>query len=305
MSAHKSVSKLASASAAEEASPYGDPAEARLVSKLASASAAEEALQDVAYVHDGTIEGLLTAVFQSYANREVPLDVITADNLQLRLGQSVRFIETDFELAQRVKRGIERAGGNAAFDAVVRASLADDPAAGTIVATFIRLLMERRRAGVPSRSILDERADPRIDALVTLERHVTNEAEKMRQFVRFSHLENGVWFARCNPNASVVPLIMGYFAARLNTQPFIIYDENHLLAGVYGGSDWSLVRGEAGVLPSNTAEDALAEELWRRFYDAVTIGARYHPELRRQFMPQRLWKNLPEMKPRRPTRISL
>ena len=107
MSAHKSVSKLASASAAEEASPYGDPAEARLVSELASASAAEEALQDVAYVHDGTIEGLLTAVFQSYANREVPLDVITADNLQLRLGQSVRFIETDFELAQRVKRGIE------------------------------------------------------------------------------------------------------------------------------------------------------------------------------------------------------
>ena len=67
------------------------------VSELASASAAEEALQDVAYVHDGTIEGLLTAVFQSYANREVPLDVITADNLQLRLGQSVRFIETDFE----------------------------------------------------------------------------------------------------------------------------------------------------------------------------------------------------------------
>lgn len=265
----------------------------------------EESLQNAAYVYDGTLEGLLTAVFQSYANHELPLDVIAADNLQLRLGQSARFIETDFELAQRVKRGIEQAGGSATFDAVVRASLADNPTAGTTIAAFIRLLMERRQAHIPSRSILDERADPRVDALVALERHVTNETERMRQFIRFSHLENGVWFARCNPNASVVPLVMGYFAARLNTQPFIIYDENHHLAGVYDGNGWNLVDGEAAKQPSSTAEDALVEELWRRFYDAATIEARYHPELRRQFMPQRLWKNLPEMKPRIPTRISL
>ena len=121
----------------------------------------------------------------------------------------------------------------------------------------------------------------------------------MRQFVRFSHLENGVWFARCNPNASVVPLVMGYFAARLNDQPFIIYDERHHLAGVHDGMRWSLVSGDAVNVPAATADDALMEEAWKRFYDALSVDARYNPELRRRFMPVRLWQDLPEMQPRR------
>ena len=63
----------------------------------------------------------------------------------------------------------------------------------------------------------------------------------MRQFVRFQHLAGegaDVWFARVNPKASVVPLIMDHFVERLGVQPFIIYDEVHHLAGVYDGGDW-------------------------------------------------------------------
>ena len=37
--------------------------------------AAEEPLAHVAYVYDGTPEGLLTAVFQAYANHEDPEDI--------------------------------------------------------------------------------------------------------------------------------------------------------------------------------------------------------------------------------------
>lgn len=36
-------------------------------------------------------------------------------------------------------------------------------------------------------------------------------------------------------------------------------------------------------------------EAWRTFYKSVSIDARYHPELRRQFMPKRFWKNLTEL----------
>ena len=134
--------------------------------------------------------------------------------------------------------------------------------------------------------------------MVRLSRRAVNECEKMRQFVRFSHLENGVWYARCNPNASVVPLVMGYFAARLNDQPFIIYDENHHLAGMYDGRGWQLVSGDAVVVPPSTEHDAQMQEAWKRFYDALSVDARYNPELRRHFMPMRMWRNLTEMKPR-------
>jgi hypothetical protein len=102
--------------------------------------------------------------------------------------------------------------------------------------------------------ILEELANPAVADLLRLVKHAGNESERMRQFVRFSHLENGVWFARVNPNANVVPLIMGYFAARLNDQPFIIYDEVHNLAGVYEGGLPQRSRLQSGTKPSHEGQ---------------------------------------------------
>ena len=79
--------------------------------------AAEEPLAHVAYVYDGTPEGLLTAVFQAYANHEDPEDIVQGAAFQPRLDQSVRTIETDAALAERVKRGLVRATGKAGFNA--------------------------------------------------------------------------------------------------------------------------------------------------------------------------------------------
>ena len=85
---------------------------------------------------------------------------------------------------------------------------------------------------------------------------------------------------------------------RFNDQPFLIYDEGHAMSGLYNGHSWQLVRGEVSHVPNATSHDKHMEEAWKRFYDALSIDARYNPELRRQFMPVRLWNNLPEMHPR-------
>lgn len=250
-----------------------------------------------AYLYDGTLEGLLSAVFAAYERRELPDEVVAEQVYAPRLGQDSLVVATDYEHAERVRRGVERAAGRATFTAIVRASASDAYDAGTVVYRFVRYVMARPPAmrGSP---VLDDLANPVVADLVRLSQRTVNECEKMRQFVRFSHLENGVWFARCNPNASVVPLVMGYFAARLNDQPFIIYDENHRIAGVYDGTRWELVRGDVVDLPAATAHDAQMQEAWKRFYDTLSVDARYNPELRRHFMPVRLWKNLTEMKPR-------
>ena len=278
---------------------------------------AEEPLPDVAYCHDGTLEGLLSAVFEAYARHEDPQDVASSSVLQPRLGQTVRFIETNEEHALRVRRGIGRSCGQAAYDAVKHASLSDDAHAGTIVYRFIRYAMAQNRphdcsgckrrtscggpdgkfacTGKARRSVLGDLTHPAVEPLHHLARSVMNERHRMLQFLRFEHLENGVWFARCNPSASVVPLLMDWFSGRFNTQPFIIFDEVHNIAGVYEGSDWYLVETKNVNLPECAAEERLMQQAWKRFYDTVAVEARYNPELRRQFMPKRFWKNLTEM----------
>lgn len=256
--------------------------------------ACEEPLAHVAYLHDGTLEGLLSAVFLSYERHEDPEDIVCGERYEPRIGQSHLVVETDFSRAERVRRGVERAVGKRAFTAIVRASTCDDADVGRAVLAFVRYCMARPESA-KSRPVLDELANPAVSDLRKFEKHAVNEAEKMRQFVRFAHLENGVWFSRVNPNASVVPLVMGYFSDRLNDQPFVIYDEAHGIAGVYDGQGWQLVRGHVPDLPHETEHEALMQQAWKRFYDALSVEARYNPELRRHFMPVRLWRNLPEL----------
>ena len=47
-----------------------------------------EPLENVAYVYDGSTEGLLTAVFKTYAFHEQPQDIFREGALQPRLGQN-------------------------------------------------------------------------------------------------------------------------------------------------------------------------------------------------------------------------
>ena len=250
--------------------------------------AQREPLQHVAYLHDGSLEGLLCCIFEAYVQREVPEDIVRERDYQPRFEQSSFFVQSDFNRALRVRRGIEREAGSQAFGAVVRAAANDDPCAGVVVYRFVRYVMDKRTGRDKRRNVLNDLANPVVGDLLALE----------RQFVRFSHLENGVWFARCCPNANVVPLVMNHFAARFNIQPFIIYDENHHVAGVYDGEDWSLVADDVINVPSRTADDAFIEKLWQRFYDSLSIEARYNPELRRHFIPARLARALPEMEER-------
>ena len=88
---------------------------------------------------------------------------------------------------------------------------------------------------------------------------------------------------------------MDWFSGRFNTQPFVIHDEGHDLAGVYEGSDWYLVRTDRLDLPGPTADERAMKDAWKRFYRTIAVESRYNPELRRQFMPKRLWKNITEL----------
>ena len=251
----------------------------------------------LAYLYDGTLEGLFSAIFAAYERHEDPEDVVPESAFQPRFGQEAFVVATDFGRAVRVRRGIERAAGAASFRCIQRAVLCESAGVGTAVYRFVRYVMARprERRSVP---VLDELGNPAVAAVVQFEKHAMNEAEYLRQFVRFSHLSNGVWYARCAPNAAVVPLVMGHFSARLNDQAFIIYDERHHMAGVYDGVRWSLVSGDALNVPPEARDESFMQEAWKRFYDTLSIDARYNPELRRHFMPMRLRENLTEMHPR-------
>lgn len=73
---------------------------------------------EVAYAYDGSLEGLLSAVFAAYERHEHPTDIAPEERLQLRLGQRVSLIPTDQDRALRVMGTLRRQCGRAAALAV-------------------------------------------------------------------------------------------------------------------------------------------------------------------------------------------
>ena len=60
----------------------------------------------IVYEIENSLEGVLTAIFDSYLNKEVP-DIVTSSNrYQARIDSVVRLIKTDNEKAERVKRSV-------------------------------------------------------------------------------------------------------------------------------------------------------------------------------------------------------
>lgn len=244
----------------------------------------------VAYVYDGTLEGLLSAIFLAYQRKENPEDISSNGSFNPRLGQRIVEVQTNIEHADRVRSGIVRACGADTFEEIVQVSLSDEADKGAVALRFVRYAMHR---GPRARF---DAASPSVRRFSEIAKSVCNERHLWQQFMRFSKTQGGVYVAICNPKASVVPLLMGWFSARFNTQPFIVFDEIHHIAGVSRDGRWCLVETDDFTPPPASSDDALYESAWKAFYDSVAIDARYNPELRASFMPKRLWKNIVEMK---------
>lgn len=258
--------------------------------------------EGVVYLFDGTTEGLLSAVFASYANHEHPVEVIREQDYQPCLLYRSSFIPTCEEHARRVSQGLGRKRGSSVQRAVLRASLSGRTDAPSVIYRFIRYAMDEASS---ARRILDDLSHPAVKALHDLVVSVGAECEKIRQFARFQHLkdERGeIWFARINPRDSVVPLVLDHFIERFSIQPFILYDEVHHIAGMWDGRRRQLadVADRSLTLPEKDASEVVMQKAWQAFYRSLSIDERYHPELRRQMMPKRFWRNLTELQPDEP-----
>ena len=240
------------------------------------------------YLYDGTLEGMLTAVFEAFSRKEQPANIVVEQDLQQSLLCSYIPIHTNLDSAERVKNGICKSLGNRTYENIKRVFLSDDKNKGGAIATYLRYTM---KAGRRSCSHL---AHPSVATFEEILRGVGWEVHYILQFVRFAQLENGVYFSQINPKASVVPLIMEHFVARLNIQPFMIYDEAHRLAGVFDTERWWLVNASDIQLPDKTRAEDEFQSLWQTFYDTIAIEERKNPTCQRNFMPKRFWGNMCE-----------
>lgn len=241
----------------------------------------------VAYRYDGTFEGLLTCVFESYARKEIPYDIHKEEEAADSLFEPIR-IATDTAKAERVRRSIPEKISEEALELMELGFLSCVPRKELLILQFLRL---GYRHGAAVTGML---ADDTVNALHTAARQVSREAHKLKGFVRFS-VYGSVMAAVIEPVHEVLPLLMEHFCDRYRNEAFLIHDKTH-------GKVLAHRHGQSGIFPLEELElppaDAGEEDyrrMWRRFYDAVAIEGRTNLRLRMSHMPKRYWSRLTEM----------
>lgn len=240
---------------------------------------------EMVYTYDGSFEGFLCCIFESYAKHEVLTAICRDEDLEPSLFAS-RQISTNRDHANRVYRKVVKCSPDAAL-LLRRGFLTCLPDRELhLYLLVVKLLRDGPR-------FLSSLSDETLYPVVKAVRFLSAEAEKLRGFVRFSEL-GGVLGAEIEPKNRILPVLRGHFCARYQNERFFIYDRTHREALFYA-------EGKASIVPLDSFQMALPDEkeasyrlLWKRFYDTIAIRERNNPKCRMTHMPKRYWNTMTE-----------
>lgn len=240
---------------------------------------------ETVYLYDGSFDGFLSCVFDSYVYREEPAHFWDQDSREPTLFP-VRDIPTDPAHAERVRMGLGRVSPEALW-LVIRGFLTCAPDREVILFRFIRRLM------VQGRPLLRQLTDDTVLPLRNAVRHLEGEVHLLKGFVRFSDFE-GLLAGEIRPKNRVLPLLRPHFCDRMYNETFLLYDRAHREALVHRPGQWAILPMASFRMAAPSQEEAQYRRLWKRFYDTVEIRERHNPKLRRTHMPQRYWETMTE-----------
>lgn len=239
--------------------------------------------------YDGSFEGLLTLVYDSYYEKLTPGDIqVTGEKEKDFLSQYID-IQTEAEKADKVYRSISEKISSEALKNCYYAFLSDEEGRHITIYHYIRFGFKK---GASVDSYL---ANETVRSLHSLTRKVKREQHRMLGLTRFMELEEGILYAKIQPKYNIVSLIAPHFAKRLASERWMIHDEARNLMVIGAKEDW-LLRDyhPEGDLKLHERE-ALFQSLWKEFHQSIAIKDRKNKKLQQQFMPKRYWKNLTEM----------
>ena len=249
-----------------------------------------------ALIFDGSYEGLLTAIFESYRLKISNAQFVAEDDWNGSLFEQPIVIETDHVKADRVVAGVRKKCGKKGVQLLYRTFLSEFPDVPQQIATFIRSAMASKL------SIIENYGDDTVLRLHQLNKKIGREVHRMHAFVRFQLTRDDLYYAVIEPDFNVLPLLPSHFEKRYPAQRWLIYDAKRRYGIYYDMRKVEFItfaddhRLSLRQLSSDLLDDAEPDYqvLWKSYFDSVNIPERKNMKLHLQHVPKRYWKYLSE-----------
>lgn len=249
------------------------------------------------YIFDGTAEGMLSAVFESYERKHHQVKLLSGESAGTQeLFDTSTHIVSDPNKAQRVWEGLKKKLPSGKLRHVINALFAEQPRVWQILYEYIRYVFDG-----PAHADLNTGAMPVLE-LEQVSKKVDRERHRMKAFIRFQKGANGIYHAVIRPDYNVLPLIVKHFSDRYADQPWLIYDEQRKYGMYYDTEqvqeislDW-----HPDTMPVRSADlhldyqELLYTKLWKDYFKSTCIRERKNVRLHIQHVPKRYWRYLTE-----------
>ena len=175
-------------------------------------------MNEMIYLYDGSFEGLLCCIFDSYANKEILTAIFSDEDFAPTLFPT-RTVSTDAGHASRVLRKIHKLSPYA--EELLRRGYLTCMDEKEI--RLYRLVVKLLREGA---GFLRDFSDETLHPVAAAVRHLNGEAHLLKGFIRFSEL-GGVLGSEIEPKNRVLPVLRSHFCSRYQNEKFFIYDRTH------------------------------------------------------------------------------
>lgn len=240
------------------------------------------------YFFDGTKNGLLTCIFESFYEKRIPDDV-TTECVQCGLLDEIVTIKTDSEKAERVYKCLKNCKTKYLVSDFNLTFRSGEKSRFKVLFDYLNVAISNKNIDVSKAFAL-----PEIQAFTDLKNRIYTETHRFKGFMRFMETEKGFYYACYEPDNDITELLVPHFTARLQS-PFIIHDIKRNILALCDGKRYKILNGgDNGVTVFMSESEEIFLDLWQQYYKSINIEERKNLRQMRNYMPERYWKNLSE-----------
>lgn len=240
------------------------------------------------YFFDGTKNGLLTCIFESFYDRRIPDDV-TTECVQCGLLDEIVTIKTDNEKAERVYKCLKNCKTKYLVSDFNLTFRSGEKSRFKVLFDYLNVAISNKNIDVSKAFAL-----PEIQAFTDLKNRIYTETHRFKGFLRFMETEKRFYYACYEPDNDITELLVPHFTARLQS-PFIIHDIKRNILALCDGKQYKILNGgDNGVTVFMSESEENFLDLWQQYYKSINIEERKNLRQMRNYMPERYWKNLSE-----------
>lgn len=245
---------------------------------------------------EDSFDGILSGIYDAWCEKNdigkdnVILSVKNNDNLELFM-EYVN-IEKDMNKSLKVAESIRRKISLNVFEDVYRTAISAESNKADILFRYLQLAF---KYGDKVRQCMA------IDVVMDvnkISRNVWREYDHYRGFLRFAEISQGILKADIEPKSDLLELLGNHFADRFDSEDFIITDIKRKKALIHNKCQNYYVMNNIEYKEYNNSvmsdSEKKMEDLWRTFFETITIESRKNKNLQRNNLPLHFRKYMTE-----------